>query len=605
MPPIFAMGALVCPHAPRSLARAAARVAGLSLTSAAPRADGLGTPRWASSCALQIRPARLLVPRPPLFAGPRCAAGGPGQRHGESRRCFFSPSIVKNYEDLPRDYRDQKGLDFRPRPLSQAEADEIFGPGLGVDSATQLLRILHGRRVAGTLDDPAFYVHTARYGAHQIQRGLAFLRKTVPVDEVMNAGLRAQDELDQLDHRQEAKSRRQKKPSEVEQPAEQHDEDGEMEDRDAKQRAIYGRSALDEIRARNVAKRKLRERQRREAEEAAARAAPEQPAGPLAVVGGRQRRLQNAAVAKYYEEATSNIQEAPEMTSWERIMPSATVVVLAIGLLAALSMVYEEPSGHYRLLPQVSTSHATVGTLIGLNALMFLAWRVPPLWTRMNNYALLIIGMPKPMTLFTGIFSHQAARHLVVNMIPLWFVGTALHDDMSRAEFVALFLGCGAFGFLGSLVTYTLRGLLGTTTSGASGAVLGLCSAYFWEHGKDGFTFFGLPESGVHGLTFWGLLVASQLALFGRTIQMRVDVVSHLAGMAGGVAGIELINRSRRSRDPEAARERHGKAAPDGERERGRRTIDCTRWLRKDGAQGDEAGGDGSMPPGRRYKGSS
>ncbi|KAJ4174023.1 hypothetical protein NW754_013013 [Fusarium falciforme] len=151
--------------------------------------------------------------------------------------------------------------------------------------------------------------------------------------------------------------------------------------------------------------------------------------------------------------------------------------------------------------------------------------------------------------MFTSPFSHQKLSHLFINMAPLWLIGSLVHDEVGRANFLALYLGCGAVGFLGSLVTYTLRGWLSITSLGASGATLGLCSAYFWEHRDDGFRFFGLPENGVHGIVFLALLFVPQLAAFGKTAKFKVDIASHIVGMFAGILGIEYLNRSGEKRE--------------------------------------------------------
>ena len=131
----------------------------------------------------------------------------------------------------------------------------------------------------------------------------------------------------------------------------------------------------------------------------------------------------------------------------------------------------------------------------------------------------------------------------MMNMVPLWVIGPLLHEDIGRANFLTLYIGSGAFGFLGGLITYTLRGWLTITSLGASGATLGVMSAYFWEHRTDGFKIFGLPQDGVHGIVFLALLLVPQLAAFGKTMKMRLDIASHLSGMAAGILGIEYINR--------------------------------------------------------------
>ena len=506
---------------------------------------------------------RKLWPRPRIHVptGPLCQLYG-------SRTLFSSPKVICNYEDLPRDYRDQAGISFSAEELSDEQIRTIFGPGFTAAAGNRLLRILHGRRVAGTLDDPAFAVHTAQFSDDQIARGLAYLRKTLSVNEVMNAGLRAEDELNQMD-RETAEREAQEKVEGEGETAEGTSSLGEAD-------PVYGRSSFDRMRARNIAKQKAKdkaaeeERLRKEAEEGAG------VSGPLARREDGSRAIVNPKVAEYYEKAQSDLEAPPEMKAWERILPSATVVALVLGFLTAVAMVYEEPMARYRLLHDMSTAHATVGTLIALNALVFLGWRIPPLWSSFNKYMIFVVATVRPVTLFTAVFSHTKLSHMLVNMIPLWFIGTALHEELGRADFLALYLGCGAMGFLGSLVTYTLRGWLTVTSLGASGATLGLCSAYFWEHRNDGFKIFGLPNDGVHGIVFLAMITALQMAAFGRTRKLRVDIASHLSGIAAGIAGIEAINRSARK----------------GERGQGKEVIEI--WAdgvaTRDGAGGDEAG---------------
>lgn len=525
---------LFCPNASRALLRPGLALRGLPVPSLAPTPS-----RWLSS----VRACHAQTPRPSRCAGWHASrvptARAPTSHRGRGLRTIFSSAkIVRAYEDLPRSYRDQDGLAFGSRELGLSQTKEIFGSGLSAHEANELLRILHGRRVAGTLEDPAFAVHTAQFTPEQVAAGLAYLRKTVPVDEVVNAGLRAEDELEQLEREQQLARETQES---------QQREKGSKSTEGAtapvyKPDPVYGRSMLDEIRARNIAKRKaeemaLEEERRRVEEE-------QQVAGPVAKTQDQTRLPANPMIAEYHKKAQSDLEAPPEMKAWERILPSATVVVLVLGFLVAVCTVYEEPMPRFRLLRDIPTSHATVGALMAVNALVWLGWRVPPLWPLFNRYMIFVVATVKPATLFTAPFSHKSLQHMLINMLPLWLVGTRVHEEMGRAEFLTLYVGCGAMGFLGSLVTYTLRGWLTVTSLGASGATLGLCSAYFWEHRDDGFRMFGLPRDGVNGIVFLAALVALQLASLGTTARLQVDLASHLAGMATGVLGMELISRS-------------------------------------------------------------
>lgn len=529
------MNGFGCSNASRSLLSVAAR--GISRRCSASAAIATSA-RWISCCAVQTsqRGALKRTEWTGLAARRRLDGG---------RRTFFAPKIVRNYEELPKDYRDQAGLAFGGRDLSEAEVERIFGAGVGGKRANHLLRILHGRRVAGTLEDPAFAIHTAQFTAEEIARALAYLRKTVPVEEIRNAGLRAEDELEQMEQEMEQAAEKKAKASKGEQ------EEGEEEEDPAdvyKPDPIYGRSKIDEMRARNKAREKARAKALEE--ELKAKEAVEGVSGPLAKREGQVREITNPRVAEYYKAAQSDLEAPPELKPWERILPSATVVALVLGFIAAVAMVYEEPAPRYRLFREISTSHATVGALIAINALVYLGWRIPPLWSLFNRYMIFVVATVRPVTLFTAAFSHTKLSHLLVNMVPLWFVGTCLHDEVGRADFLALYLGCGSVGFLGSLITYTLRGWLTVTSLGASGATLGLCSAYFWEHRADGFKIFGLPQDGVHGIVFLALITAVQLAGLGKTVKLKVDIASHIAGIIAGILGIELLNRTERRKTP-------------------------------------------------------
>ncbi|KAK2020751.1 hypothetical protein LX32DRAFT_715371 [Colletotrichum zoysiae] len=457
--------------------------------------------------------------------------------------------ILRDYVDLPLDYKDKIGLRFRDTELSPAETKAVFGPSLKTAAANRLLRIMHGRRVAGTLDDPAFAVNTAAYTPQQRDAALAHLRKTLPVDEVLNAGLRAEDELAALEKElaeSAGEDHPSPKPDEAENAAAPKGGGGgggyEAD-------PVYGYSALDAIRAKNQAKAAEEEEKRRLAEEARRRDKDAEGGGggggALATLGVKRPPM-SPRMQRWTEEATSDLAAPPPLTLAERLLPSAAAVLLLVGALSAFAMVYTPPRDADRLYPEVSASAATVGALIGLNALVWLAWRVPPLWRFLNRYFVLVHGMPRAVTMLTANFSHSSLGHLATNMVGLWFVGTALHDEVGRAGFLAIYLASGAVGLLGSLAAFTLRGLLTVSTVGASGAVFGVTTAYFWMHRFDSFKVLGLPPdpmSGPQGLGFIALILGFHVYALLRRGRQTIDLTSHLFGMLAGLVGIELVTR--------------------------------------------------------------
>ncbi|KAL7761880.1 hypothetical protein ACKLNR_008415 [Fusarium oxysporum f. sp. zingiberi] len=534
------MSLFACPNYSRVLLRSALQRAVSKASASA--AQPFAPTRWISSCASRNRSGLL-----PSSTNCRSTIFRNNNTSYETRRTIFFDKTIRNYEDLPRDYRDQVGLRFRSKDLTDAEVVEAFGKGINPKRANQLLRILHGRRVAGTLDDPAFAVHTSSYTKSQIAKGLEYLRKSVKVDEVLNAGLRAEDELAQLEAEKEAA----KKPKQASKKN-KNEAETKPEEQPApvyKPDPVYGHSKLDELRAQNVAKRKAKEALEAEARKAA-EAKGEVNSGTLANLDHKaERQIANPKIAEYYKKAQSDLEAPVELKTWERVLPSATLVALVIGFLAAVSTVYEEPAPRYRVFPDISTAHATLGAIVAVNVLVWAAWKAPPLWRLLNRYMIIAVGAVKPVSMFTAPFSHQYFSHLLINMVPLFLVGSALHEDIGRANLLTLYVGCGAVGFVGSVATYAMRGMLGVTTLGASAATLGVCAAYFWEHRLDGYRFFGLPQDGVPGIIFLALICVPQLAAFGKTVKLKIDIASHLCGILSGIFGMELINRTRSERE--------------------------------------------------------
>ncbi|KAK7448261.1 hypothetical protein CaCOL14_002535 [Colletotrichum acutatum] len=453
---------------------------------------------------------------------------------------YKNEPLLREYVDLPLEYKDRLGLRFREenKDLSASEVRAVFGPSLKPAAANRLLRIMHGRRVAGTLEDPAFAINTAAFTAQQRDAALAYLREKTPVDEVLNAGLRAEDELAALE-----------KDLAEESGADEGDTSStagsktpslRKETPVVKPDPVYGYSAFDAIRAKNQAR--AAEEEARLIAEAEAKGIEYNP-GTLSIP--IKRPPMTPRMAKWTEQgAASDLAAPPPLTFAERILPSAAVVLLLVASLAAFAAVYTPPRDADRLFPEVSASTATVGALIALNILVSVAWRVPPLWRFLNRYFVLVHGMPRAVTMITANFSHSSLGHLATNMVGLWFMGTALHDEVGRANFLAVYLASGAVGFLGSLTAFTLRGLLTVSTVGASGAVFGVATAYFWMHRFDSFKVLGFPPdpmNGPQGLGFIALILGFHIYAFFRRGKQTIDLTSHLFGMLTGLVGIEFV----------------------------------------------------------------
>lgn len=429
------------------------------------------------------------------------------------------------------------------------------------------------------MDDPDLQQNTAIFRAEEKVRALEYLRKHVPVDEVINAGLRAEDELralEELESQSEVMEEDHEEPS----PQKTHPPPARAETKRLaeqlpghlsaqKDTSPYGEGVFDRIRKRNEAmqaeKDRIAEEERikREEEEA------------LQNIGGLQTeqaapRAMSPWRQKYAERATSNLTAPPEMKSWERLLPMTAFTALVIAACFVLAAYYTPPQRNRRVWPDIPPAAATCIGLILVNIGVFALWKFPPAWAILNRYMLVIPSTPRPLQLIGALFSHQSFGHMASNMIALWFFGIRLHDEIGRGNFLALYFASGTIGFLASMFNLTLWRGIQFTTLGASGAIYGIITAFFWMHKDEQFKIFGYPPdpwSGPSGATFLGVLVGLHVwaGLFSRaTAAMSLDVASHVGGIVAGIAGIEIIQKFMDDRTKaRAAREKEASKAVD------------------------------------------
>jgi len=464
----------------------------------------------------------------------------------------------KHYTELPKNYKDSTGLPFGPRDLEFSEVIAVFGPKTSTARANKLLRILHGRRIAGTLDEPSVQVNTDSYHPKEIEIALEYLRKNAPVDEIINAGLRAEEELAKLELETQHKAEVAADAEALETAGNKEGEEQASNNRDK----LYGKGTLDKIRERNIKRaqerekereQKKREREEKRQKELEARA--KELGGKVVVWEDGKTRVATPKMQEYIDRATDK-KDVPEMSKWERLLPATIVVLLYAAILHAIAYFYEEPLPEDRLIPDIPASVLTVGALIGANLLVWGAWKLPPLWRVLNRYFIVVPAVPRPLAFILTPMSHQHfGKHMFWNMVFLGGVGYALHEDVGRATFLATYLSGGSFAFLATHWMTVLRSNWALSTLGASGGLYAIGIAYFWSHAMDRFKIFGLPPDpaeGIHGLVFAGLLMGLNVAgmMFGGHI---FDVVSHNAGVAFGLFAGTLMKWKRESQQAAAA----------------------------------------------------
>ncbi|KAI0189838.1 hypothetical protein EV127DRAFT_431901 [Xylaria flabelliformis] len=465
------------------------------------------------------------------------------------RRTIFTFRAITHYIDLPDWYQDAEGLPFRREDLTQREANQIFPSNLPAARANLLLKVLHGRRVAGTLDDPSLAQNTREFRIADQKRALEYLRKHIPVDEILNAGLRAEDELKTIEQQDDAAKGAEEQFEEADArnspPTTQEEAvkapTGRLPRKPGSD-SPYGESNFDRIRAENIAKREAEEARLEKERNLREEELAKQNIGTLQTHQAKPREISEWR-KKHMERATSDLEAPPEMSAWKRLLPTMGMALLVVAGSMVFATLYQAPPSSRRLWPDIPPAGATCLGLIAANLAIWALWKFPPAWAFLNKYMILIAATPRPLQILGAMFSHQSFGHLSANMVFLWFFGTRVHDEIGRGNFLALYLSSGAIGFAASLANLVLWRGLECTTLGASGAIYGVLTAFFWMHKFDEFKVLGYPPDpipGPQGLGFIGLILGIHLIpLFLKRVS-NIDMASHFGGMLAGAVGIDL-----------------------------------------------------------------
>lgn len=416
------------------------------------------------------------------------------------------------------------------RSLSKAEVARILGKTVNTKEGNSLVHQLQHQRITGTLD------HGILAPESISDRALAWLRETYPMDEDAAIIARLDKELEEEED---------KKIVGVYKPQQ-----------DVNNSDNYSRSVLDRIKEGNTLK-AAREKEAKKKEEQAGEIAK----GPTSVKTATRsvvaRRTESAEwVKKYKEKATSKIKEPPNMTKLQRLWPSTLVTLAILGLSALFAQNYYPPPRKARLWPDIPPAAVTIFALIGMNVTIFLLWRIPPAWRFLNRQFTLIPALPYCSSIILNVFSHQSFAHLVTNMAVLWYVGTRLHNDIGRGNFLAIFFACGAFSSYVSLSSYVFRSVFYTSSLGASGAICGITATWLSLASNKMVFFKVLPDwAGWTPIGILGFMIAIDVVGFTRGLRVPeaakkvgVDHLAHLGGYAGGLGCAQALRYQRQQR---------------------------------------------------------
>ncbi|KAL1956983.1 hypothetical protein VTO42DRAFT_6472 [Malbranchea cinnamomea] len=535
------------------------------------------------SLSAEIQPPRMGRSLKPLFR--RCLnsmvvdtssryAPSPLQVLSTPSRSFVtsSPRRAGNTtNDTPRQpSEDVPSLDDL-RTFSAAEIVRIFKTSrVPVSTGNKALRALQSQRIDGTLDLDLPKDITSSVPQEALDNALEWLRANYPMDE--DAAILRRIEREEIEEEQRLIRR-------AEELGLYKPQSGYFGAEKAKDDDVYGHSILQEIRKTNEKLNKQKEEEDRqkwlegEAKERERLMQQMQKSTGLAkydassIVQAQPRADPNqrpalAWIQKHHIRATStDFETAEKLTKSRRILPSLGIALLTAGLCCFYAEMYDPPLREKRMWPDTPPAAATAIGLIGVNAAIWLLWKIPPAWRMLNRYFISVPVYPYALSMVGSVFSHQQLRHLGVNMAILWFIGTNLHEEIGRGNFLALYTGTGVLASLTSLTAHVLTNNLTVTSLGASGAIAGLVAAWCMMHSNDKFTLGFLPDKYKETFSATGrnfLIAIVLVELVSLVTPLRVvaalDHWSHLGGYAAG-AVVGSYWKEKREREKKRRRE--------------------------------------------------
>ncbi|KAL8859379.1 MAG: hypothetical protein Q9178_004057 [Gyalolechia marmorata] len=394
----------------------------------------------------------------------------------------------------------------------------------------RLLHLVQEQRLAGTIDEDT------PGSPGQKLKALAWLRKAYPVDEEKAI-------IDRLE-REELAALRPKSDS------------------------IYGDSVVDQLKKHNLERQAKKDAERAKAEAEAKANLPMSTSKALAEREER-RAVDLAWVERYRKKAEdAGLKSVPQMSFTRRVGPATLMTLAVVSLCVIFAQNYMPPPRAARIFPNISMAAATVGTLIGFNILVWLAWKWPPGWRLMLRVFMLVPSYPYVWSMVGNLFSHQMLPHLATNMAVLWFVGTKLHEDIGRGPFLALYIASGVTASHVFLL-YTVLGKNWAMNSlGCSGALSALLATWLCINQDSGIRIWPLPPAAtevIQPLFLLALFVVVDLWRlrrgfgFGKSkpaVDARIDHLSHIAGYGCGIVAAQFLKVEPRGRQPEESGKR-------------------------------------------------
>jgi membrane associated rhomboid family serine protease len=128
--------------------------------------------------------------------------------------------------------------------------------------------------------------------------------------------------------------------------------------------------------------------------------------------------------------------------------------------------------------------------------------------------------------LFTSMFLHYGPLHLGLNMLALWWFGSAVEEVLGRGRFLLLYVVSGLAGSAGALMFSP-----DSPTVGASGALFGILGAALVLERQRTYVFGG----GALGIIALNLVFTFAIP--------GISIGGHLGGLSGGALGMLALSR--------------------------------------------------------------
>lgn len=160
--------------------------------------------------------------------------------------------------------------------------------------------------------------------------------------------------------------------------------------------------------------------------------------------------------------------------------------------------------------------------LIGVNVLVFaLGYLIRDLGFYLALIPAAVVRLGWVWQPFTYMFVHAGTRHLLFNMLGLFFFGSAVERELGSREFLLFYLLSGFVAGLLSFAAFAIGGGWGASLVGASGAVYAVLLAFAVLH----------PRAKIY---IWGVLPVPSAVLVAAYTAM--ELWSELFGRGGNVA---------------------------------------------------------------------